>query len=422
MILFYKALSNLLYPIIVVIIFIRKILKKEDPLRYKEKIFYNHFKVERITGSKLIWFHAASVGELKSIVPILYGLNKIDPRLQFLITTVTLSSAQVVKDELKKLNNVSHRYFPIDSNFLIKKFISSWRPDKIFLVDSEIWPNLILTSKESNIPISLINARITKKTFERWILIHRFAEKIFSCFDLCLSSNYETKDYLEKLKAKNIFFLGNIKLTTNNSYQLTNQPNEKILSKRRFWFALSTHDSEEKLCLDVHLKLRDIYKGLITIIAPRHIQRISSIKKICMDLDLSYQVLGKNELILENKEIILVNYYGNLPVFLRYSKSVFVGKSTIKKLENVGGQNPIEAAKLGCKIYHGPFVYNFKEIYEILDKNKISKQINSSAEMAQNLQNDLKEIKEREPEFVGKLNDIGQKTLNNTLQKINNFI
>ena len=328
----------------------------------------------------------------------------------------------MVKDELKKLNNVSHRYFPIDSNFLIKKFISSWRPDKIFLVDSEIWPNLILTSKESNIPISLINARITKKTFERWILIHRFAEKIFSCFDLCLSSNYETKNYLEKLKAKNIFFLGNIKLTTNNSYQLTNQPNEKILSKRRFWFALSTHDSEEKLCLDVHLKLRDIYKGLITIIAPRHIQRISSIKKICMDLDLSYQVLDKNELILENKEIILVNYYGNLPVFLRYSKSVFVGKSTIKKLENVGGQNPIEAAKLGCKIYHGPFVYNFKEIYEILDKNKISKQINSSAEMAQNLQNDLKEIKEREPEFVGKLNDIGQKTLNNTLQKINNFI
>ena len=422
MVLLYKVLSNLLYPIIVIIIFIRKILKKEDPIRYKEKIFYNHFKVERITGSKLIWFHAASVGELKSIVPILYGLNKINSRLQFLITTVTLSSAQVVKDELKKLNNVSHRYFPIDSDFLIKKFILSWRPDKIFLVDSEIWPNLILTSKENNIPISLINARITKKTFKKWILIYRFAKKIFSCFDLCLSSNNETKDHLEKLKAKNIFFLGNIKLTTNNSYQLNNQPNEKILSKSRFWFALSTHDSEEKLCLDVHLKLRDIYKGLITIIAPRHIQRISSIKKICKDLDLSYQVLDKNELILENKEIILVNYYGNLPVFLRYSKSVFVGKSTIKKLESVGGQNPIEAAKLGCKIYHGPFVYNFKEIYEILDKNKISKQVNNSAEMVQNLQNDLKDTKEREPEFVRKLNDIGQKTLNDTLQKINNFI
>ena len=422
MVLLYKVLSNLLYPIIVIIIFIRKILKKEDPLRYKEKIFYNHFKVERITDTKLIWFHAASVGELKSIVPILYGLNEINSRLQFLITTVTLSSAQVVKDELKKLNNVSHRYFPIDSDFLIKKFISSWRPDKIFLVDSEIWPNLILTSKENNIPISLINARITKKTFERWILIPRFAKKIFSCFDLCLSSNYETKEHLEKLKAKNIFFLGNIKLTTNNSYQLTNQPNEKILSKRRFWFALSTHDSEEKLCLDVHLKLRDVYKELITIIAPRHIHRISSIKKICMDLDLSYQVLDKNEPILENKEIILVNYYGNLPVFLRYSKSVFVGKSMIKKLESVGGQNPIEAAKLGCKIYHGPFVYNFKEIYEILDKNKISKQINSSAEMAQNLQNDLKDIKEKDLEFVSKLNDIGQKTLNDTLQKINNFI
>lgn len=422
MVLLYKVLSNLLYPIIVIIIFIRKILKKEDPLRYKEKIFYNHFKVERITGSKLIWFHAASVGELKSIVPILYSLNKSNPRLQFLITTITLSSAQVAKDELKKLSNVYHRYFPVDSDFLIKKFISSWRPDKIFLVDSEIWPNLILASKKNNIPISLINARITKKTFERWIFIRRFAKKVFSCFDLCLSSNYETKDHLEKLEAKNIFFLGNIKLITTNNFQLTNQPNEKILNEKRFWFALSTHDSEEKLCLDVHIKLRDIYKGLITIIAPRHIQRISSIKKICMDLNLSYQVLNKNELILENKEIILVNYYGNLPVFLKYSKSVFVGKSTIKKLASVGGQNPIEAAKLGCKIYHGPFVYNFKEIYEILYKNKISKQINSSAEMVQNLQNDLKEIKKSKPKFIYKLNDMGQKILNDTLQKINNFI
>ena len=422
MVLLYKVLSNLLYPIIVIIIFIIKILKKEDPLRYKEKIFYNHFKVERITGSKLIWFHAASVGELKSIVPILYSLNESNPRLQFLITTITLSSAQVAKDELKKLSNVYHRYFPVDSDFLIKKFISSWRPDKIFLVDSEIWPNLILASKKNNIPISLINARITKKTFERWILIRRFAKKVFSCFDLCLSSNYETKDHLEKLKAKNIFFLGNIKLITTNNFQLTNQPNEKILNEKRFWFALSTHDSEEKLCLDVHIKLREIYKGLITIIAPRHIQRISSIKKICMDLNLSYQVLDKNELILENKEIILVNYYGNLPVFLKYSKSVFVGKSTIKKLASVGGQNPIEAAKLGCKIYHGPFVYNFKEIYEILYKNKISKQINSSAEMVQNLQNDLKEIKKSKPKFIYKLNDMGQKILNDTLQKINNFI
>ena len=422
MVLIYKLLSNLLYPIIVVIIYIRKILKKEDPFRYKEKIFYNHFKVERITGSKLIWFHAASVGELKSIIPILYGLNEINPKLQFLITTVTVSSAEVAKEELKKLNNISHRYLPVDSDFLIKKFISLWSPDKIFLVDSEIWPNLILASKKSNIPISLINARITKKTFQRWILIHKFAEKIFNSFDLCLSSNYETKDYLEKLKAKNIFFLGNIKLITNNNYQFIDQPNEKILSEKRFWFALSTHDSEEKLCLDVHLKLKDIYKGLITIIAPRHIQRISNIKKICMDLDLSFQVLDKNGLILENKEIILINFYGNLPIFLKHSKSVFVGKSTIKELESVGGQNPIEAAKLGCKIYHGPFVYNFREIYEILDKNKISKQINSSTEMAQNLQNDLKETKKREHEFISKLNDIGQKTLKDTLQKINNFI
>ena len=212
MIFIYKLISNLLYPVIIFLIFFRKIINKEDKIRYKEKIFSKNFNIKRKSGSKLIWFHAASIGELKSILPILSEINKKQKDIEFLVTTITLTSANLAKEEFKNFKNVFHRFFPIDSEFLIKKFLKLWKPSAIFLVDSEIWPNLILVAKKNGIPLSLLNARITSKTFKRWMILNSFAKKIFNSFDLCLTSNNETKVYLDKLNAKNTHFLGNIKL------------------------------------------------------------------------------------------------------------------------------------------------------------------------------------------------------------------
>ena len=147
MILIYRILSNILYPLILIFVFYRKLIKKEDPIRYKEKILISHFKVIKKKSSKLVWFHASSIGEFKSIIPIINQLNLNHQRLKFLITTSTLSSGNIAKEELKKINNAEHRYFPYDISFLIDKFLNLWNPDVIFLVDSEIWPNLILTAK-----------------------------------------------------------------------------------------------------------------------------------------------------------------------------------------------------------------------------------------------------------------------------------
>ena len=110
------------------------------------------------------------------------------------------------------------------------------------------------------------------------------------------------------------------------------------------------------------------YQDLITIIAPRHIHRVKSIKKLSYKYKLTTQVLNKDDLIEKDKEIILINSFGVLNNYFKYAKSVFIGKSTLKKFKNIGGQNPIDAALVGCKIYHGPYVYNFKEIYNILEK------------------------------------------------------
>ncbi len=420
MILLYRVLTTLIYPLLLIYIFIRKLKKKEDPTRYKEKIFISHFNIVR-KEKKLIWFHAASIGEFKSIIPIIEELNT-SHNYQFLISTTTLSSSNLAKEELKRFDNVQHRFFPFDVSFLINKFLLLWKPDMIFLVDSEIWPNLILKANQLKIPMILINARITHKTFKKWMMFPKSAKKIFSLLNLCLASNTETKNFLEKLNARNIYLNGNIKFINKINEQRLENLNENILINNRFWLAASTHEGEEVLCLKTHLKLKEKYKKIITIIAPRHIVRVQRIGELCKKYNLDFQILGKGENIFKNKEVIIINSFGVLQNYFKFAKSVFIGKSIIKKLENDSGQNPIDAAKMGCKIYHGPYVYNFKEIYKILEENNISKEIKDYTELSRYLIEDLNIVQKEDKEISYAINNLSQKILKSTMKNIDYII
>ncbi len=422
MILLYRVLTNLLYPFLFIFIYLRKILKKEDPIRFKEKIFVSSFNIEEKIKSQLIWFHAASIGEFKSVIPLIYELNNNHQNLKFLITTTTLSSGNLAELELIKIKNAVHRYIPYDVAFLMDKFLKLWKPDKIFLVDSEIWPNLILKAKEHNIPIALLNARLTAKTFKKWSIFPNIAKKIFGVFDLFLCSNLETKIYLERLNLKNIYFVGNIKLIDLINDVEVKNINETILLNKRFWLAASTHSEEDIFCIKAHLKLKEKFNDIITIIAPRHIIRSDQIKSLSEKFKLKTQILNKNEKIKGSVDIVIVNYFGALKDFFKYAKSVFIGKSMIKKLKDDGGQNPIEAAKLECKIYHGPYVYNFEEIYKILAKNGVSKEIKNFNELCDNLFIDLKNNNKNNTQHKKFIYNLGQKTLSDTMRIVDSFL
>ena len=422
MIILYRTLTIIIYPLLIILVFLRRLLNKEDAKRYKEKIFPSSFNVQRTYNSKLILFHAASIGELKSILPIIRELEKINKNLEFLITTLTTSSANLANIELKKFKNAKHRFLPLDVNFIMKKFLSLWKPDAIFLVDSEIWPNLIFLANQKKIPLGIINARITKKTYNKWMLFPKMAQSIFSLFDLCIVSNQETKKFLESFNAKNIFYFGNLKFCESLDKTQTKDKNSRFFNFNKFWLAASTHKGEDEFCLKAHIELRKKIKNIKTIIVPRHISRVKKIKRIGENFNLTCQILNPDEEILDNKEIIIVNSFGKLQDFYKYSKSVFIGKSTVKKLENVGGQNPIEAAKLGCKIYHGPFVYNFKDVYLLLSQKNVSKQVNSSKELAENLISDLNSPKDNNSSFISLVKHLEQKILNESMEKINLFI
>mgnify|MGYP001238233005 FL=1 len=422
MIFLYKLFTTIFYPIFVFFIYFRKLIKKEDPIRYKEKILTSYFKVNRKDNTKLIWFHAASVGELKSIIPLINELNKKDKNFEFLVTTVTLSSSILAREELKKIKNTQHRFLPIDVNFLIEKFLKSWRPNIIFLVDSEIWPNLILNTQKLKIPISLINARFTQTSIKRWMIFPNIAKRILKVFKLFICSNKETYEFLKKLDLQNINYIGNLKLIGRIDEKKIKDINENYLLNKRFWFAASTHKNENFFCIKSHLKLKEKFEDICTIVAPRHLENVKEIKSLCNKFNLKMQILNKNEIILDDSELIIINYFGYLQNYFKYSKSVFIGKSMIKKLKDQGGQSPIEAAKLNCKIYHGPYVRNFEEIYKLLEDNKISKKINSFDELIANLIKDLENPRKLDGKISKSIDDIGQKTLNDTMRLIDNFL
>ena len=358
----YKVLINIVFLFSPLIVLIRLIKRKENIKRFVEK--FGFFTKKRVSG-KLIWFHGASVGEIQSIIPLIERLEKDRNINQILITSNTLSSSIIINK--LNLRKTIHQFFPIDCNFISSKFLDYWKPSKVFFVDSEIWPNTINNLFRKNIPIILLNGRITKKTFNRWMKFSNFSKFVFSKFNFCLSANKESKKFLKKLGANNVKFFGNLKFSQSENQSVEVDKNlKKFLLKRNSWCASSTHYNEEKFCGLTHLKLKKKYKNLLTIIIPRHVDRVDQIKADLNKLNLNVHLDHPKNKIKPDTDIYLVNSYGKTKSIFKICKNVFLGGSLI----NHGGQNPLEAARYGCCVFHGPHISNFKEIYEHLQKKK----------------------------------------------------
>ena len=414
MLFFYRILINLVLLLSPIIILFRIIKKKEHPTRFLEKLGIS--SKNRMQG-KVIWFHGSSVGEVLSIMPLIERLEKNSKIKQIVITSSTLSSSKVL--EKYKLNKTVHQFFPIDANLIIKKFLNYWKPTAVFFVESEIWPNTIQNLHKRNIKIALLNARITNKTFTKWFKFKSFSKDIFNKFDLCLCQNKETKLYLKKLGAKNIKNLGNLKFSESKKIKKINKiKNFKLLNNKNILFGgISTHYDEEIFCGKVHLELKNKYKKFISIIIPRHVNRAESIKNDLENLKLKVHLHSSKINIENDTDIYLVDTYGETKSFLNMCKVVYLGGSIIKR----GGQNPLEAARSGCKVIHGSNVDNFKEIYALLNNIGVSSKINgvkdAKIKIIKNLKTNVKQKKN-----IVKINQLGRKILNSINLEIRNLI
>jgi 3-deoxy-D-manno-octulosonic-acid transferase len=418
----YRYLTHLLFPLFVILVYLRSVFNKEHKIRFKEKIFSSNFKSHRNNKKKLIWFHAASIGECLSILPLLDEINKKYDNIDFLITTVTLSSSKLLEKKLSHYNNIDHRFFPLDLESLAESFLSSWKPDLVCFVDSEIWPNFLFKIKEKKIPLLLVNARLTKKSLDKWKYIFNFAKKVFNNYDLCLPSSDESKNNLSELYVKNLKYIGNLKYSSKNISSELTDSNKKILNNFKTWCAASTHDGEELIVLKTHLEIKKKYDNILTIIIPRHVDRASYVKNLSNKFNLKSQIISDDSLIDPNVEILIVNSFGVLSKYFNYCKNIFIGKSLVAKLEKIGGQNPIEAAKLGCKIYHGPYVYNFHEIYRHLQSHGMAEKVNNEQELAEKIIQNFESRKIKDQQQGNLLNTHGEKILHETVLELGKYL
>ena len=413
MLLIYRFTINFIFFISPIIIIYRIFKKKEDPKRFLEKIG----KFKKSSNNNLIWFHGSSVGEILSVIPLIEKLEKRNNIKKILITSNTLSSAKIIKK--LKLKKTFHQFLPLDTNFLVEKFLNHWKPKAAFFIDSEIWPNMVLKIKEKNIPLILLNARITKKSFQKWNSINNFSKKIFNKFDLCLSQNNISSNYLKILGAKNIKKIGNLKFSQSTS-ELKDKSNlkiKKLFKKKKIVFtAISTHKGEELLCAKVHNNLKKKYKNIVSVIVPRHIHRADEIKEELNLSGLKVHFHSSNNTIKNDTDIYLVDTFGEAKSFLKLSKVAFMGKS----IHGYGGQNPIEAARLGNRIIHGPNIENFIEVYHFLKKHRISTKIKTYKDL-EKLVVKFNRKKNYSNQIIKKLAYTGKQILLNNEKEINKY-
>ena len=408
---FYAILTNLAV-IFFPLIFIYRILKgKEDPIRFKEKIcIYSKKK----TKNK-IWIHAASIGELMSVIPIIKRLEKNKKIKSIIVTTTTTSSAKVFSK--LRFKKTFHIYFPLDNNFLTKRFINYWQPETAIFVDSEIWPNMYKNLNLKKIPIIILNARMVKKTLERWQIFPSFAKEVFSKITMALPSNLETLKYLKQLNVKNIKIAGNLKYYGEKNIEGINSDHLKDKFKnQKIWCAASTHKNEENFLGKLHKNLKKNNKQLITIIIPRHTHRVPQIINDMNKLGLKTTTHSSNLKIKNDTDIYLVDSYGVSSKFYNLTNITFVGGSLISH----GGQNPLEPARFGNFIINGPNVSNFKEIYSFLIKHKMSLTTSSSLKIEKIILKKLSHKKNKQN--IKKIIKIGEQVLDKNLLYINKYI
>ncbi len=392
-----------------IILIFRLIKKKEDKIRFKEKL---SIATKKKSKGNLIWFHGASVGELLSIIPLIKYYENKKYISQILITSSTVSSSKVL--EKFKLKKTVHQFYPIDHLYFTNKFLKFWKPKLAVFIESEIWPCMYRNLENENIPLVLLNARLTKKTFKRWMRMKNFAQSTFNKIKISFPQNKETKLFLKKINTTNIKDLGNLKFVENKLSKKSKFNKNLIdeLKKRNIWVASSTHFGEEKFCAEAHIELKKKIKNLTTIIIPRHIHRVDKIVAELKKLNLNVDVHSSRKKKLKNTDIYIVDTFGDTQQFHQVSSSVFLGGSFIKR----GGQNPLEAARYGARILHGPNIDNFKDIYKKLGSLKISMKVTTPKKLAST-------IVFKKNKFIGdKIKNIGTKILKKTIKELDNII
>ena len=358
----YNTLIRTLYPLVIRSYIQKRIeIGKEDTKRFNERIGR---PIKERPNGKLIWFHGASVGESVSMLPLINKLLETSPDTYVMVTTGTTTSADIMGKRLPE--RAFHQYIPIDNPAFTKRFVKHWQPDLVLWFESDFWPAMLSTIKKKNIPLILVNGRISNKSFKRWQQFEFLSKELLSCFTFCLGQSEEDAYRLRVLGAKETTCLGNLKFA-GLPIPVDKEKKQEILSQignRQIFCISSTHENEEYQ-LGRHFKeLFTEHPDTLIIIAPRHPNRGNDIKKQIEGLGYNVSLRSANEKITSKTQVYIADTIGELGIWYEISPIVFIGGSLIPH----GGQNFMEPSRLHDAVIVGPYMHNFTEAMQRAQK------------------------------------------------------
>lgn len=347
---------------------------KEDLPRLSER--YGQAEKPRPMGT-LIWMHGASVGETKTLLPVVERLLATDKNRHILVTSGTLTSAKLMEDSLP--DRALHQYLPLDAPHYVRRFLDHWQPNLAVWMESEIWPNLIFETHARSIPMALINARMNPKSLRGWDKRRRFAKPIFDCFDIILPSDTQTADWLSQLLDTNILVLGNLK------YDAPTLPFDaqevdalkEAMGNRPLWTVASLHAEEMQTVITAQKSLKHS-AGLILV--PRHPSEATSRMIIADHPDLRFAIRSKGQKPTPQTDIYLFDTFGEMGLAYRLGTLALVGGSLDSSLL---GHNPLEPIRLDIPTVTGPYFSSFAEVYQPFIENNAIVTIAEPQELTQ---------------------------------------
>jgi len=311
----------------------------------------------------LVWAHTASVGEASSVLALIDRILAERPALELLITTGTVAAARLLEGHLPQ--RARHQFVPVDLPRAVERFLDHWHPDLAIWVESELWPNLVLTTRRRGTPMLLANARLSARSLARWRALPGLVRPVLRSFSLCLAQDAVQAERFRRLGARPVASVGDLKAA---AAPLAADPTalaalRRQIGARPVWLAASTHQGEEEIVAAAHARIAREHPGLVTIIAPRHPVRGPAIAKILQVRGLHTARRGAGEAVAAATDIYLADTLGELGLFFRLAGIAFIGGSLVRK----GGHNPFEAARLDCAIVHGPDMTNCAAMAGALD-------------------------------------------------------
>lgn len=371
----YRALTQISGPLINYYLKRRLNTGKEDGQRFAERM--GHPSCPRPDGP-LVWIHAASVGESLSMISLIDRLNRERPKIAILMTSGTVSSARLLGERLPV--NVIHQYIPVDRVPWVRRFLDHWKPDLALWVESEFWPSVLSEVEAQKIPALLMNARISASSLRGWRRAPWMIRRLLKTFDLCMAQTELDADRLRSLGAQNIACPGNLKFAADPlpaDADMLAALDTSIAGRPR-WVAFSTHPGEDGIIADAHQVLAKNFPDLLTVLIPRHPTRATDIMDTIAQRGLTTSLRSRSDPVDGSTSILLADTIGELGLFFRATDIAFVGGTLVPH----GGQNPIEPARLGCAIVHGPHMDNFLAVEGELAAAGASAVANSAEEIA----------------------------------------